>query len=390
MSLRSSILHLNDTKIDIEEDVRVSMIHSFYTNLSRKHHVSAKIEVKPLTTAQKKEVDEVYGEYFGMKVPYYDHELYQASSGKFDPFYIPEKFFFSDVECVLNSNFHYAQTIEDKNLFPLLPHMAGIKTPPIIWLNTDGMNFDKDREFVKRDKVLEMLADHDSVFVKPSVGTCGGESCKVFKDYSKDRDSLENVLNEIENTYKSNYLVQEVISNCDSLKEIHPWSINTFRIVTYILHGEIKNAPTALRTGRSQRIVDNGGVVTGVKDDGTLGNYCADKHFSIVSDVHPDTGYEFAGKKIDEFPLALEAAKKMHRHIPQAKIVHWDFTIDETGEPCLIEANISNGGIYLNQIANGCGPFTTDSEEIFTICKELRKYKKSQRSIPYATGNFWN
>ncbi len=380
---------LHDKKVDIKDAIVTNMIHHRGERYSKSHYKNAKIDIKPLTPTQKREVDELYGEYFGMKVPYYDHELYTSVSGNFDPFYLPEKIFFSDIERVLN-NTSYSLAFEDKNLFPLIIKASGIKTPKTLWLNVDGINFDEDRNIVSDKQLLNILEETDAIFVKQSVGTCGGDGCKVFRDYKKDKVSLQNVIDEIVNTYKYNYTVQEVLINCDSLREIHPWSINTFRVVTYILNGEVKNAPTALRSGRSQRVVDNGGVITGVMDDGTLRPYCADKNFSFVSESHPDTGFVFDNHIIKEFPKVLEAAKYMHRHIPQAKIVHWDFTIDNTGEPCLIEANVGNGGIFLSQIANGCGPFTTDTEEIFRICKELRSHGKSQRGIYYANGGYWN
>lgn len=45
--------------------------------------------------------------------------------------------------------------------------------------------------------------------------------------------------------------------------------------------------------------------------------------------------------------------KRLHPQIPHFRLVSWDFSIDENGEPVLIEANLNCGGIDVNQMNNG-------------------------------------
>ena len=43
------------------------------------------------------------------------------------------------------------------------------------------------------------------------------------------------------------------------------------------------------------------------------------------------------GYKIENFERLISAAEKMHYAIPQIGVINWDFTLNEEGEPVLIE-----------------------------------------------------
>ena len=73
----------------------------------------------------------------------------------------------------------------------------------------------------------------------------------------------------------------------------------------------------------------------------------------------------------------MKAAIKCHTFLPQLGVINWDFTIDDTGTPVLIEANIRYGSIWLFEIAHGCGPFGQDTAEILQWMRKMRGLKKS-------------
>ena len=345
-----------------------------------------------MSSSQKKEIDEVYAEYFGYSIPYTDHILYTSISQKFDPFYIPAYVYISDVESVLNNiDIRTPLAIEDKNQLNQIASFVGIDTPTTIWGNVDGINFNSNHEIVSSSSIKELLADKNTVFVKPSVESSGGHDCKLYRDINE--ANTDRICKEILDIYKSNFVVQETCTNCESIKEIHPWSLNTLRVATYILHGEVRHMPCVMRVGCNKASVDNassGGVVVAIDDTGQLGEYCATNTYTYKSSSHPDTGYVFADHKINEFGEVLKAAEKIHECYPQLKVINWDFTITEDGKPCLIEVNVcSSGGFNLSQIAHGKSAFSSDTEEIFKICKELRQYKRAERLNAYRISNVW-
>jgi D-alanine-D-alanine ligase-like ATP-grasp enzyme len=54
----------------------------------------------------------------------------------------------------------------------------------------------------------------------------------------------------------------------------------------------------------------------------------------------------------------LDAIKRAHKDIPHFRIIGWDFSIDEVGDPVLIEYNGAPG---MNQVS--CGPLFGDLTE---------------------------
>lgn len=57
------------------------------------------------------------------------------------------------------------------------------------------------------------------------------------------KESLKEVLLK----YNGNFLIQECIVNHESLKKLHPESLNTFRVMTYIWNGKIYHCFIILR-----------------------------------------------------------------------------------------------------------------------------------------------
>jgi D-alanine-D-alanine ligase-like ATP-grasp enzyme len=139
--------------------------------------------------------------------------------------------------------------------------------------------------------------------------------------------------------------------------------------------------PVMMRIGRSGNYLDNahaGGMFIAVDDDGTLHDR-AFTEFKEEFTKHPDTGVVFENYKIENFPKVLEAAKRMSSMVPQVGCVHWDFTIDDEGEPLLIEGNMKFGSVWMIEMARGVAPFGERTEEVLRWLGKMRKTKASER-----------
>lgn len=91
--------------------------------------------------------------------------------------------------------------------------------------------------------------------------------------------------------FGNNFVVQELIHQADVLATLNPSSVNTFRVITYILDDRIHICPIALRLGRSSSDRDNihyGGVCIGINADGTLKK----KHFRNKENILFSPGYK--------------------------------------------------------------------------------------------------
>lgn len=184
----------------------------------------------------------------------------------------------------------------------------------------------------------------------------------------RNNQKIEKLLEE----YQQNFLIQECLKNHKVLADLHPESINTFRVMTYIWNGEVKCCPIILRIGQGRKNVDNahaGGMFIGIKDSGEL---CREAftEFQKRYTEHPDTKIRFENYQIPQIKKIVEAAKKLHSKILQVGIISWDLTLDENENVVMIEANIRGGSIWLIQMAHGCGLFGEDTAEILKFISE--------------------
>lgn len=165
---------------------------------------------------------------------------------------------------------------------------------------------------------------------------------------------------------KGTYIVQECIAQNEQLAVLYAGAVNTFRVITYLWNGEVFHVPLALRIGQGGSYLDNahaGGMFIGVNDSGEL-NDEAFTEFGKRYKEHPDTHAVFKGYKLSFVPELIKTAKKLHLNAPQLGIISWDLTVDQNGEFVLIEANTRGQGIWISQMAHGCGPFGKNTEDI--------------------------
>ena len=65
--------------------------------------------------------------------------------------------------------------------------------------------------------------------------------------------------------------------------------------------------------------------------------------------------------------------------IPEIGCVAWDFTIDETDSPLLIEANILNSGFWIIQCAHPCAPFGERQTDVLKWIKKMKDLPVNKR-----------
>jgi hypothetical protein len=146
-----------------------------------------------------------------------------------------------------------------------------------------------------------------------------------------------------------------VIRQHPALNDIHAASLNTIRMVSLILEGQVHILSSILRMGVGSSRVDNassGGITCGIHPDGRL----KDVAFSINGvrlDQHHPQGFEFSKGAIPSFEQAKAMIRTLHARLGHFRLVYWDVAIDEAGEPVLIESNLRTGGLNVIQYNNG-------------------------------------
>lgn len=335
-----------------------------------------------LTKEQKRAIKAYYKKNYGKKIPYTYHRLFMSFTGNFDEKYIPEMLYAPLLERFLTDP-AYGKVFTNKNTLSIFARGLNVKMPQNIIISNNGIFYDQYMNKLSEEEGLAQINNAGKVFLKKTVDSLGGFGCSIANFVDGVDQISGKTAKEILVFLGPDFCMQEVLVCHESIRRIYPNSVNTFRVISYMMENEVYFCPVIMRMGRGGSIKDNassGGIFIAVDDDGTL-HKSAFTEYGEPFTVHPDTQIVFEGQKVEYMDRIFEVARKMQLAIPQVRVVNWDFTINQDGEPILIEANMKNdvqaGSIWLPQMAHGKGAF---GENTAKILKYLRKAKKKSLS----------
>ena len=303
------------------------------------------IQIKKLNKNQKSEIKKVWGKL--CMNDYSTHELIYSITGDFNPNYCSALTFGTVLEFELN-NTKYKEVWSDKNFFDL--HFPGVRFPHTVEHNIQGVFYDREYNKIGIDEVLKILSVYDSVVIKPSLDSGNGHGVKLISV----GDDISSVLK----SYKSDYIIQEVLEQYEPIKAFNPTSVNIIRLNSLFLDGEWSYLSASLRVGAAGSFTDNkvtpdgkGMAVIGIEKDGSLKEYAYYSCGQRISTL--PNGLDFREFKIPNFEKAKEIAKSIHQRMPFARYVGFDIAFDKEGMPVVIEYNINAPGVFYYQLANG-------------------------------------
>ena len=307
-------------------------------------------------------------ENYGKKIPDRWHKLYEASSGRFAVDYIPEILYTTKIEPTMN-DYRYADVLEDKFLVETLCGGLPCIAPKSVVLCSAGRLYGQDRAALTRDEAVRLICGRGDLFLKPTTGSSSGRGVTLLPTLSA--SEAEKLLRQS----GPDFVIQERIRQHPVLEALNPSSVNTIRITTYVLDGQVRHIPICLRIGRSGRAVDNihaGGIGVGVRDDGSLlpvGYELGYGDKTVSHREHPDSRVRFDVVSLPSMDTVIQSAYQLHGRFPHTGIISWDFSVDPAGTPVFIEANLSGQGIWFSQMIHGKGPFGEDTKAILKLLK---------------------
>lgn len=143
----------------------------------------------------------------------------------------------------------------------------------------------------------------------------------------------DEVVKDMLESYHKGLVVEELISQDARMAQIHPQSVNTVRITTFVVGDKTYILYPFVRFGRAGNVVDNGGkggLISAIdKETGIV--------FSSVDEtggkyiVHPDTGETIVGFRIPRWDEAISMAKELSRILPECRFVGWDLALTDKG-----------------------------------------------------------
>lgn len=252
--------------------------------------------------------------------------------GKKSKEYIDENSFWHCLDLLNYDKGHASQIciLRDKYLFYKYMNSNSVPTPEVFGVIKDGECYTNKMEKCEFD----VLRDKKDYFVKTADGECASfiKHISSYQEFKK-----------LDIFGKGMYILQDTVYQSDDISKLNHGSINTLRIVTTNISGEIRVLSSLLRIGTNgSGYVDNwaaGGVAVGIEKDGKLKKYGFYKPgYGTKISKHPDSGIRFETFIVPELDEAYKIAVKAHRLFYNVGAIGWDIAITDNG-PIIIEGN---------------------------------------------------
>lgn len=332
-------------------------LDDFYGWLESSHRVfSRRRQVKrqlkqmgggfPITKQDYKQIYLSYWKPYGKRPKKYWMKLYANGEQPFDPSYIPDDFWFSDILPYF-SNMQFRRPYEDKCMHARL--FPDLKRPASVAKCMASVDYDKDENLIDRQTLLALASEAGPIIIKPSIDSGTGRLIQFFNPETDPPSALEERITKA----GTNFIIQEVVQNHPLMESLNPHSLNTIRVITFLFQGQVHLLSAICRMGAGEARVDNvsaGGLQIAVDQEGYFAEKAWDKYRKSHTH-HPDTETPFKGFRVPSFERIVDLAIREQSRLPHFKIVGWDFAIDTAGDPVFIEYNVCPGS---NQMT--CGP----------------------------------
>lgn len=323
---------------------------------------------KPLTSAQKREIQSFWRPLVGHRVPTYWHEYFLTRNGVFSPRYVPTAVYHYDI--IFRLNFRpFAKAYANKSFYDTI--FPDVLRPQTIIKCINGFYYD-EKQAISRKEAMDRCRNLTDVVVKPSQDGMWGRGVRIFSTVNGMVGETETLASMLD-AYGPNFIVQEKVVQHERMSALNPSSLNTLRILSYRQGDEIVILYAVVRIGRRGQSIDNE-TAGGVNADIDLTTGCIrDCAYGTPAEkriLRTDIGTELSGYFIPSFHGAIDLVKELHLRLPYFKLVGWDIGIDVAGRPIMIEWNRAPD---LSQTAHG--PAFGDMTE--EIVREALKYPDS-------------
>lgn len=298
------------------------------------------------SAAEYRDVVLKYWSKYGLRPHKCWYDLFCAGKEAYDPRYIPNHIWLYKVIGHFNRTdlrFAYA----DKGMYSRF--LPNVKKPETVVKNIGGLYYNGDRdELITREEAKALILKEEHLIIKPSLDSYGGHGIVFY-----DRDDRAFDVDRVLDGFPNGFVAQRLLKQHPDLARINPESVNSIRVISFRFRGEVHILSALLRMGAAGARVDNttaGGCACPIKPDGWLVEKAVNRR-SEWTDRHESSGILYKDIRVPNFEGVVEAAKRIHGLMPLYNIIGWDFSVDESGDPVLIEYNLMP---EQNQIS--CGP----------------------------------
>lgn len=220
--------------------------------------------------------------------------------------------------------------------------------------------------YTERDKdaFLSFVKKHKRFIFKP-LEEHSGHGVRIVATADINVDTFM-----IEMLKKGAFIIEELIEQGKEVAVMHPQSVNSLRVVTFVLDKEVKIIGITWRIGVGGAVMDNagsGGIYASVDFENGFVQTDAINYIGEHFNVHPDTHVQIIGYKLPQWSEALSLIKEMATTVKGTTLVSWDIAYSTRGW-LMIEAN-DNGDWSLIQSNKRIGK----KEELFAYMDKFNK-----------------
>ena len=278
-----------------------------------------------------------YWKRFGRRPQSFWFELAGSRDHIMDPRFIPSDLYYLELIPYIN-NMNFAKATEDKNYLNM--RFPDVKQAQTVCRRMAGEYYDEKMELIQQGDAIRLCREHrGDLFIKPSIYTGYGKRIQEFDPSGCTDERIEELFRET----GANFIVQEKIRQHAALASLNPDSVNTVRVLSLFLDGSVYIPNMYLRMG----VPGTSHVETGseynveILPDGHVSQkICFDEGCWLDNHTERIIDEDFMIPGIDRICAAV---KKIHPRVGQLKWIGWDFTVDEDGDPVLIEFNTDPG-----------------------------------------------
>jgi len=315
-----------------------------------------------LTNDQKQQINQFFKPYLKPWKRYKFHQFYTGKTNEFHVEYIPDDYFFSDIDRYFN-DWDKSWQMDDKCYYDRLFSSSGFTLPETICYCINGIWLDSRYVPIGEEDSLSLIISAGKAFLKKAVGSKGGHGVRLFDSATCDKDFLRKILCEL----GDNIIVQKPVIQSPIIAQLNNSSVNTLRLLSLLdKDGSVKIYSVVLRIGMEGSIVDNassGGLTCGVTPSGRLKSYAYTAGCEKIESCHPINGIKFDTIVIPNYQSVLDKVRKAHPQLANFRLLSWDIAIGEDNQPVLLEVNMSCGELYFHQLNNG-PLFGSDTQKI--------------------------
>ena len=172
------------------------------------------------------------------------------------------------------------------------------------------------------------------------------------------------------------FVSEEPIKQGEKLKVLHPESINTLRVSTFVLGDEVLINAIVLRIGSGSSVVDNagsGGMYASVDIENGIIQSNARDYKGREYNFHPDTKVKIIGHQLPEWNSLLDTVKSIAKHKEGSNLIAWDLAYSTKGW-IMVEGNaVGSWDVLQSNLQRGLKPM---------LYSRIDNYFKLNKGVP--------